>query len=566
MERINLDMKRIFLLVTMTAVFSMTGCSLKERLISDSETKDYYTTTAEVRTGLNACYNAIRAQLAGNGFWEATECATDLMILNQSMRYDATLDISPTKPAIASSVWQYSYLGVMRANGMLAAIDRSVTRGCFSDDEALPLRGEAVVLRAFFYYLLTCTFGDVPYYTEEVTYENRPRIASLPRMSADDTRDSLIAELEHYLFPESLGGLEALELRRSYDGTSVSRLGAAAGLMIAAKFCLWNRRWDEAVKVIGVLEDIYGHYSDSPSSFGVDYPLSDVPFSKKYVPESILELPNTFEEYGLQVTGNIAMIASPSHNYGSPEGSDDEFTHTDVYDGIGIPELGSDARISTPARPTTYCFMTVLPYSGPDLRSGDYSDGASSSRNGSGNLAWRWKGYASDDNERLPEGSEVRWFKASPKANNRPWLGNKFWCYGMYYTQDSNNYKFFRFADALLMKAEAYLMLGDHDMAAKYLNITRTRAGVEPLTFASVGGNIDAFMEEIRLERARELFGEFQRKFDLVRWGIWYERTSAYNDGMYLPGFIRPYHRYLPIPAEQVTYSGGALDNREYEQ
>ena len=547
MERINLDMKRIFLLVTMTAVFSMTGCSLKERLISDSETKDYYTTTAEVRTGLNACCNAIRAQLAGNGFWEATECATDLMILNQSMRYDATLDISPTKPAIASSVWQYSYLGVMRANGMLAAIDRSVTRGSFSDDEALPLRGEAVVLRAFFYYLLTCTFGDVPYYT-------------------DDTRDSLIAELEHYLFPESLGGLEALELRRSYDGTSVSRLGAAAGLMIAAKFCLWNKRWDEAVKVIGVLEDIYGHYSDSPSSFGVDYPLSDVPFSKKYVPESILELPNTFEEYGLQVTGNIAMIASPSHNYGSPEGSDDEFTHTDVYDGIGIPELGSDARISTPARPTTYCFMTVLPYSGPDLRSGDYSDGASSSRNGSGNLAWRWKGYASNDNERLQEGSEVRWFKASPKANNRPWLGNKFWCYGMYYTQDSNNYKFFRFADALLMKAEAYLMLGDHDMAAKYLNITRTRAGVEPLTFASVGGNIEAFMEEIRLERARELFGEFQRKFDLVRWGIWYERTSAYNDGMYLPGFIRPYHRYLPIPAEQVTYSGGALDNREYEQ
>ena len=83
------------------------------------------------------------------------------------------------------------------------------------------------MLRAFFYYLLTCTFGDVPYYTEEVTHENRPRIASLPRMSADDTRDSLIAELEHYLFPESLGGLEALELRRSYDGTSVSRLGAA---------------------------------------------------------------------------------------------------------------------------------------------------------------------------------------------------------------------------------------------------------------------------------------------------------------------------------------------------
>lgn len=84
------------------------------------------------------------------------------------------------------------------------------------------------------------------------------------------------------------------------------------------------------------------------------------------------------------------------------------------------------------------------------------------------------------------------------------------------------------------------------------------------MSLQAVGGNAEAFMEEIRMERARELFGEFQRKFDLVRWGIWYERTSAYNDGTYLKDFIRPYHRYMPIPAEQITYSSGALDNKEY--
>jgi hypothetical protein len=115
------------------------------------------------------------------------------------------------------------------------------------------------------------------------------------------------------------------------------------------------------------------------------------------------------------------------------------------------------------------------------------------------------------------------------------------------------------------MKAEACLRLGKVQEAVSYLNITRTRAEIGKLTTASVGGNEEALMEEIRLERARELFGEFQRKFDLVRWGIWYERTVQYNDGMYLPDFIRPYHRYLPIPVEQITYSGGALDNNEYE-
>ena len=117
------------------------------------------------------------------------------------------------------------------------------------------------------------------------------------------------------------------------------------------------------------------------------------------------------------------------------------------------------------------------------------------------------------------------------------------------------------------MKAEAYLMSGNADMACRYLNITRTRAGYsEYISLNSVGGSVDALMEEIRIERAKELFGEYQRKFDLVRWGIWYERTSLYNQNAHLQSYIRPFHRYWPIPVEQVTYSGGALDNNEYNE
>ncbi len=134
----------------------------------------------------------------------------------------------------------------------------------------------------------------------------------------------------------------------------------------------------------------------------------------------------------------------------------------------------------------------------------------------------------------------------------------------MYNNKDSNNYRFFRFADVLLMKAEALLRQGDGAQACKYLNITRIRAGLAPLSFAGMMGSDDALMEEIRRERAKELFGEFTRKFDLVRWGIWYERTKAYNDSKYLQNNIRPCHRYWPIPADQVSYSGGALDNSEY--
>ena len=549
----------------------MSACSLKENLRSTSELDDFYNNAIQCRTGINACYNLLRTILSEHSFWLMTDAQTDCMILNSSTNYVATLNISPTRPAIASTVWQYGYQGVMRANGMLEAVEKCRLSGGCTDSEALDMTGELVAVRAMFYYLLTCTFGDVPFYTESVNEQNRAEIASLPRMSADSTRDFLIDELMQFLLPVSLGGMEALPLKRSYDPPYENRLTAPVGLMLAAKMCLWNHRWQDAVTVLEVLEDIYGDYSSDPGRFGIDYPLTDIPFSKKYTAESILEIGNTFEEYGNQSAGYIAVVSTPSKSSVVDEGDESEYAISDVYAGIGIPELGAQSRISVSARPTTWFIQNVLSYDSPDLRSGEYSAGATQARGGSGTLAWRWKGFDREDTERKPEDCIVRWFKTgssltagSLTAIQRPWLGNKFWCPGMYYTMDSNNPKFFRYADALLMLSEAWLNLGDYDKSAAYLNITRTRAGLEEMSMKAVGGNAEAFLEEIRKERARELFGEFQRKFDLVRWGIWYERTSLYNDGIYLKDFIRPYHRYMPIPAEQITYSGGALDNKEY--
>lgn len=557
-------MKRSFIILFSTIV--TLSCSLEEQLTSDTPRDAFYNNAIECESGLNACYNLLRTQLSNSGFWAATECTTDLMYNNTSSNYNATLNISPSRPAIASTIWKYSYMGVMRSNELIHAIDAANEKGNIGDEKALELTAEAIVLRAFFYYLLTSTFGDVPFYTVPVTEDNMDSISRLPRMSADDTRDYLIDELMEYLMPNASDGREALPLKRSYDAPVTNRMNAAVGLMLAGKFCLWNERWEDAVAVLGVLEDIYGHYAAAPESFAAAYPLTDIPFGKKLTKESILELENSFEPYGVQQTGLLAMYATPSKNTTEIENETDDEVYliTDIYNGIVIPELGENARISTSARPTKYYYQTVLSYDSPDLRSGEYSNDAETPRGGSGNLAWRWSGYDTDDVDRLPENRNVKWFSACTKPINRPWLGNKFWCENMYYNMDSNNYKIFRFADALLMLAEAHLMNGDIEKAAGYLNITRTRAGLEAFTPSSIGFNAQILMEEIRLERARELFGEFQRKYDLVRWGIWYERTTQYNDGTYINDYIRPYHEYLPIPQEQITYSHGALDNKAY--
>ena len=557
-------MKKIIAIIALAAAAA--SCSLKEEFTSYTKQEDFYTDKLQIQSGINACYNMIRSIFGGSSMWMTTECTTDLMYLNDPNAYNAILNISPAQPSFAATIWKYSYSGIMRANAMMAAIDNAWTNDVLTDDEALAFKGETVVLRAFFYYLLTSSFGDVPFYTETVTEDNREKIASLPRMSASDTRDYLINELSEYV--------DYLPQKRSYDAPYENRAGAALGMMLAAKFCLWNERWDDAIEILGRLEDIYGHYEDSPERFGVDYLLSDVPFGRKFTRESIFEMQNEYSEYGIQQTVTLAIYATPSKSNKAvvvsgeegDEESDTEYIISDNYNGICIPELGKNARISISARPTTYYFQTVLTYDSPDLRSGEYSCGATSARGGSGNLAWRWSGFAADDVDRFPENRSVRWFTTTgSKAVGRPWLGNKFWCMGMYYTLDSNNYRLFRFADALLMLAEAHLRAGHVDRAMNYLNITRVRAGLPELSAASTGGNLEALMEEIRLERARELFGEFQRKFDLVRWGIWYERTMQYNEGTYLNEFIKPCHRYLPIPQDQVTYSHGALDNKEYQ-
>ena len=332
--------------------------------------------------------------------------------------------------------------------------------------------------------------------------------------------------------------------------------------MLAGKLSLWNKRWDDAIKCFGVLEDIYGDLSQ--------YPLTDIPFGRKYTPESIWEIPSTYEPYGLQLVTGIAAWTTPSRSSKEVDviDGDENLTETisDIYNGIAIPEMGKEVHAYTSARPTAYYYQNLLPYSSEDLRSGEYSNGATAARGGSGNLAWRWLGYASDDADRKPEGLTVRWFSLpGGKGSGQPWVGNKFWCFGMKNTSDFNNPKIFRYAGALLGLAEAWLMEGDEAKALNYLNMTRHRAGLGGITRTEVGGETALLMEEIRCECARELLGEFTRKFDLVRWGIWYERTTAYtpSSGALFQN-VHPYHRYWPIPADQVAYSGGALDNKEY--
>jgi hypothetical protein len=210
------------------------------------------------------------------------------------------------------------------------------------------------------------------------------------------------------------------------------------------------------------------------------------------------------------------------------EAGDTVEVHT--FNGVEIPELGTQMKVGTCNRPNRYFFQGVQPDNDMDLRAEI-------------NMALEYNGK-----------------NFSTRSN--PYMGPKFWCPYMYQTNDSNNYPVFRYADVLLMIAECYCGLEDQENYLKYLNMVKSRAGLPDYVFQ----NWTKAHKEIRDERARELFGEFQRKFDLVRWDIWYESVVEHTDMEELLKNIKPCHRYLPIHDTQVIYSGYALDNKEYNQ
>lgn len=114
-----------------------------------------------------------------------------------------------------------------------------------------------------------------------------------------------------------------------------------------------------------------------------------------------------------------------------------------------------------------------------------------------------------------------------------------------YTTLVGNDFPFLRYADVVLMYAEALGQQGNISEALTYLNKTRTRADLPELTEAEVSGK-DAFIKELADERGREFALEGQRWFDLVRLGLAVDLFKSL-------GYSLDSHNLLfPIPHDQI--------------
>jgi hypothetical protein len=120
-----------------------------------------------------------------------------------------------------------------------------------------------------------------------------------------------------------------------------------------------------------------------------------------------------------------------------------------------------------------------------------------------------------------------------------------------------NNFPVFRYADVLLMLAEA---VGEGGEAYALINQVRERAGVTPISAATPG----TFEEKLLFERRLEFITEGKRWADLLRFGV-AQQVMASFEPLVAAGLTQADIRLLyPIPQREIDVAGGELVQNNY--
>ncbi len=169
-------------------------------------------------------------------------------------------------------------------------------------------------------------------------------------------------------------------------------------------------------------------------------------------------------------------------------------------------------------------------------------------------------------------------YYVSLKHNVDPALIGSYLIKGSYWASSMNRIVF-RYADVLLMRAEAFAQLGQTDQAINLVNQLRSRAATSTQMISSYPNSYgvkmyisnyrgsyskDQAVKIVKMERRLEMGMESERFFDLVRWGDAATVLNKYYSeeisscAIYSAAhFTANKDEYLPIPFSQISASNG---------
>ena len=355
------------------------------------------------------------------------------------------------------------------------------------------LYGEVHFLRAFFYFELVKIFGDVPLFTNSrLTAVDS---GTLQRSSASDVYAQIESDLN--------AAITALPAEKSVNGRATSFTAHA----LLGKVYLYQDKFDQAA---AILDPLIGAYTlpESPSSVFLK--------SGENGAESVYEIQHTKDsnwwawDYVPQGTeGNFAVIHHGIRGYvGDVYQSGWSFNvpTQDLVDAFPAGDKRKDASV-----------LDIVKWA--DDTGAEYGEG------------YEHTGYF--NHKYIPRQGES---SAQQELN-----------FG-------TNYRAIRYADVLLMAAEANNRKSSPDTQAaqNYLNEVRKRAfGNESNASTSTGATLT---QEIWDERRLELAGEGHRFFDLVRTG----QASTVLQSI---GFQAGKHEVFPIPQKEIDISNLTQNN-----
>jgi hypothetical protein len=388
--------------------------------------------------------------------------------------------------------WRDTYKAIWRCNQVLT----NVPEIQFADnDKKEKILAQAKFLRALHYYYAAIIWEKIPIILDPSTPEDRP---------AENTVEEVWAQIEKDLTEASA------VLPPSWDAAEVGRATKGAAQALLGKVYMQQHKWQQAKDAFDYLingegKNLYGlvgNYKDNFTHLNENNIESvfEIQFSEK-------NTGGDGEDPGANMGDNRSQFFAP-RGIGWSDGQArfwlvNEFKKEKTVDNTLDPRL-----------------QHSLFYAQLQADFGDKTYG----RN------WEW-------------GADEAWFR---KYQRDYFRSNE-----DYFSQV--NIRMIRFADILLMYAEALNELGQTSDAYQYVDRVRQRSRMAPLATAypAIGNDQNLFRERLKMERVLELSGESVRWADLKRWGDLETQEGVNKIAERDPdfkNFILGRHSRMPIP------------------
>ena len=491
-------MKKYIYITLLTGVlFSpvLISCSddfVETRPTYSIDSENYFNSKQDYNDALIAAYdvlqstyvNVLLGEIASDNTLAGGESPTDVIGFQQIDDMIHTQTNSNLK-----DIWNWMFAGVQRCNYILEFKDKTDFEG------KTQLLAETRFLRAYYHSELVKWFGGIP-----MKGDARFKLGDetkIPRSTVPEVYASIEADL---IF--AVANLSPIASQKG-------RITKGAAQALLGKAYLYQNKFSQAATTLE------GLISTSPYSLVTDYNTL-FELEGENGPESVFEIQYTDVEgagFGcLQCSeGNVAVGFSGIRNYDGPMFTSGFSFNLPTKESADAFEVG-DKRKN----------VAIL-----DIE------------------AWATAnaGYDSGNGIKFGKGNEDTGFfnrKYLPRKRSANAAGDL-------NLTNPNNYRAIRYADVLLMAAEAYNRGGIDDGKARgYLNQVRRRAFGD--TNHDIAASGPALTDFILAERRLEFFGEGHRFFDLVRTG------KAVGT---IPGFKADKNELFPIPIEEIQFANG---------